>query len=51
MLKNLSENGDKPKEVVFVVENNKAVMKEVKTGLSDDNYIEIKADLKEENRL
>jgi HlyD family secretion protein len=32
---------DRPKEVVFVIENNKAVMKEVKTGLSDDNYIEI----------
>ncbi|MGE5400105.1 MAG: efflux RND transporter periplasmic adaptor subunit [Ignavibacteriales bacterium] len=31
----------KPKEVVFVVENNKAKMKEVKTGISDDNYIEI----------
>ncbi|MDR3609388.1 MAG: efflux RND transporter periplasmic adaptor subunit [Ignavibacteriaceae bacterium] len=36
----------KPKEVVFVVQNNKAKMKEVKTGLSDDNYIEIKEGLK-----
>jgi HlyD family secretion protein len=39
------KNGDKPKEVVFVVDNNKAVMKEVETGLSDDNYIEIKSGL------
>ncbi|HEX2867494.1 MAG TPA: efflux RND transporter periplasmic adaptor subunit [Ignavibacteriales bacterium] len=31
----------KPKEVVFVVENNKAKMKEVKTGISDDSYIEV----------
>jgi HlyD family secretion protein len=36
----------KPKEVVFVIENNKAKMKEVKTGLSDDNFIEIKEGLK-----
>jgi HlyD family secretion protein len=36
----------KPKEVVFVIENNKAKMKEVKTGLSDDNYIQIKEGLK-----
>jgi HlyD family secretion protein len=39
------KNGDKPKEVVFIVENNKAVMKEVKTGLSDDNYIEVTSGL------
>lgn len=39
------KNGDKPKEVVFLVENQKAVMKEVKTGLSDDNFIEIKSGL------
>jgi HlyD family secretion protein len=42
---NKKKNNDKPKEVVFVVEGNKAVMKEVKTGLSDDNYIEIKGGL------
>jgi len=40
------KNGEKPKEVVFIIENNKAAMKEVKTGLSDDNYIEIKSGLK-----
>lgn len=32
---------NKPKEVVFVVEGNKAKMKQVKTGISDDTYIEI----------
>ncbi len=31
----------KPKEVVFLVENGAAVKKEVKTGISDDAYIEI----------
>lgn len=37
------KNGNsKPKEVVFLVESNKAKMVEVKTGLSDDDYIEIK---------
>jgi HlyD family secretion protein len=42
---NRKKNNDKPKEVVFIVDGNKAVMKEVKTGLSDDNYIEIKGGL------
>ncbi|MEI7812810.1 MAG: efflux RND transporter periplasmic adaptor subunit [Ignavibacteria bacterium] len=37
---------NKPKEVVFLVENNKAKMAEVKTGISDDNYIEIISGLK-----
>ncbi len=36
----------KPKEVVFLAENNKAKMVEVETGISDDNYIEIKNGLK-----
>lgn len=35
----------KPKEVVFVVDNGTAKMIEVKTGISDDNYIEIKKGL------
>ena len=42
---------NKPKEVVFVVENNKAKMKEVKTGLSDDNYIQIKEGLKDGEKV
>lgn len=43
-----SKNGkrNKPKEVVFVVDNGKAKMVEVKTGISDDNYIEIIEGLK-----
>jgi HlyD family secretion protein len=32
---------NKPQEVVFIVENGKAKMVKVKTGISDDNYIEI----------
>ena len=37
---------NKPKEIVFIIDNNKAKMREVKTGLSDDNFIEIKEGLK-----
>ncbi|MFI5236705.1 MAG: efflux RND transporter periplasmic adaptor subunit [Ignavibacteriales bacterium] len=46
-------NGDgmmmnkKPKEVVFLVNNGKAKMVVVETGISDDNYLEIKNGLKE----
>jgi HlyD family secretion protein len=36
---------EKPKEVVFVVENSKAKMVEVETGISDDNYVEVKKGL------
>jgi HlyD family secretion protein len=36
----------KPKEVVFLVENGAVKMTEVKSGISDDNYIEIKEGLK-----
>jgi HlyD family secretion protein len=32
---------NKPKEVVFTIANNEAIMKEVKAGISDDTYIEI----------
>ncbi|MCK9211021.1 MAG: efflux RND transporter periplasmic adaptor subunit [Ignavibacteriaceae bacterium] len=39
-------NGNKPEEIVFIVENGKAKSKKVKTGLSDDNYIEVKEGLK-----
>lgn len=35
------------KEIVFVVENGKAVAKEVKTGIQDANYIEITEGVKE----
>lgn len=49
---NVSENkpknskAAKPKEVVFLVDNGKAKMVEVKTGISDDSYIEISSGLK-----
>ena len=39
-------NGNKPDEIVFVIEGGKAKSKVVKTGLSDDNYIEVKEGLK-----
>jgi HlyD family secretion protein len=43
-----AKNGksNKPKEVVFVVNEGKAKMTEVKTGISDDTYIEILEGLK-----
>ncbi len=37
----------KPQEVVFTVKDQKAVMKSVKTGISDDTYIEISSGLNE----
>lgn len=43
-----AKNGkqSKPKEVVFLTENGKAKMIEVKTGISDDTYIEVVSGLK-----
>ena len=40
------EKSNKPKEVVFIIKDNKAKMIEVKTGISDDTYIEITSGLK-----
>lgn len=40
------DRSNKPKEVVFVIKENKAKMIEVKTGISDDTYIEIISGLK-----
>lgn len=37
----------KPKEVVFLVDKGTAVMKEVKIGISDNEYIEVTSGLKE----
>lgn len=50
---NNSKNGkhNKPKEVVFIVDNGKAKMVEVKTGISDDNYIEIIEGLKGDEEI
>ncbi len=36
---------EKPKEIVFLVENNQVKMKDVESGISDDTYIEIKSGL------
>lgn len=48
MPENLSSQRDeklmkrmKPKEIVFIIENGSAIKKEVKTGISDDAFIEI----------
>lgn len=38
---------NKPKEVVFLADNGKAKMVMVETGISDDNYLEIKKGLSE----
>jgi len=38
----------KPKEIVFITENGVAKKKEVKTGISNDTYIEITGGLEED---
>ena len=43
--KNGNGKNKKPEEVVFLVENGQAKIHKVKTGISDDNYIEIKEGL------
>lgn len=48
---NSNGSKNKPKEVVFVVENGKAKKVEVETGISDDSYIEIKKGLKENQEV
>lgn len=44
--KKSSDKNDKPKEIVFIVENGKAESVEVSTGISDADYIEIRTGLK-----
>lgn len=41
----------KPKEVIFVVENNSSKKEEVKTGISDDAYIEVLEGVKEDQEV
>ncbi|MBI5215210.1 MAG: efflux RND transporter periplasmic adaptor subunit [Ignavibacteriae bacterium] len=43
----IKQKTEKPKEVVFVVENGEVKMVEVKRGIADDSYTEIVAGLKE----
>ncbi len=47
------ENKSQPKlqEIVFVVKDGKADIAKVKTGISDDNYIQIKSGLKENQEV
>ena len=45
------ERSNKPKEVVFVVQDGKAKMIEVKTGISDDTYIEVMSGLKANDEI
>jgi len=49
--KKIKKKRSKPKEVVFVIENNVAKMKEVKIGISDDTYLEIKKGLKKGEKV
>lgn len=42
---------NKPQEVVFTIKDQKAVMKPVKTGISDDTYIEINSGLSESEEV
>ncbi|MFC2085442.1 efflux RND transporter periplasmic adaptor subunit [Bacteroidota bacterium] len=50
---NGNKNGknNKPKEVVFIVDNNVAKKIEVETGISDDTYIEINAGLEGDEEI
>ena len=41
-----TEKSKKPEEIVFIVENGKAKKIKVETGISNDNYLEIKSGLK-----
>jgi HlyD family secretion protein len=41
-----SKKTEKVKEIVFIVDKNKAKSVEVKTGISDNNYIEVESGLK-----
>lgn len=45
------EKNNKPKEVVFISKDNKVKMIEVKTGISDDTYIEIINGLKGDEEI
>jgi len=46
-----SQKKMRPKEIVFVVENGAVKKKEVKTGISDDSYIEIIEGLTENDEV
>lgn len=45
-VKPVKKENNKPKEIVFIVDNGKAKLVEVETGISNDNFIQIKKGLK-----
>lgn len=47
----VKNNKKEPDEIVFVLENSTVKAKKVKTGISDDNYIEIKSGLNEGDEI
>lgn len=47
----LKESSDEPVIVVFVVEDGKAIMKAIETGIQDNNYIEVSSGLEEEDEI
>lgn len=51
VVSNGKKKEDKVQEIVFVINDGKAKSINVKTGISDDNYIEIKSGLNEEEEV
>ena len=51
IVKKDTKSKTKLQEIVFVVKNGKADIARVKTGISDDNYIQIKSGLKENQEV
>lgn len=47
----IKQKAEKPKEVVFIVDNNSAKTVEVKRGISDDSYVEIVSGLDENKEV
>jgi HlyD family secretion protein len=45
------KDDSKPQEIVFTVKDNKAKTIDVQTGISDDNYIEVKSGLKGDEEI
>lgn len=50
-VKKRTKSKQKLQEIVFVIKNGKADFAKVKTGISDDNYIQIKSGLKENQEV
>ena len=50
-MRRIKQKNEKPKEVVFLIDNNIAKMVEVKRGISDDSYMEITSGLEENKQI